>query len=92
MAIKYGITAAAMRVSELAYQLETNAADDDAEVEVYTDKEILEEALYVRSKYDGGWIHSDMLNGTNGKEEQKIAIKEVRELDKFINFWKEKVQ
>ena len=48
MAIKYGIAAAAMRVSELAYQLETNAADDDAKVEVYTDKEILEEALYKR--------------------------------------------
>lgn len=81
-----------MKIHELAYQLRGNAADDQLEISSYTDQEIYSEALYVRSKYDGGWVHSEMLSGENGPEEQETAIKEVRELDKFLNFWKEKVQ
>lgn len=82
----------ALRCDELAHALETIGEDDGKKPEDYTDLEILGEAHYrLELYYEGGTCHSDMLNGNAGKEDQKIARREVRQLKRFIEKWGELV-
>jgi len=64
-------------------------ADDEKEVWEYTDQEIIDEAKYVQSKYDGdiGFDEQEWLEGEDGKEAQKIARKEYNSVKRFIKKW-----
>ena len=54
--------------------------DDNKFVEEYSEQEIIEEAKYVKTKYEAGngWIHYDMISGEDGREAQKVARKEYK--------------
>lgn len=86
----------ASKVSELRYQLwEVISVDDNCEVDDYSDWDIVSEAMFVQNKYlDQGdcWIHREMLEGKHGEEEQKIAKRELRELNRFLKKWKPTVK
>ena len=69
----------------LRYSLEIIASDDQKNIEDYTDQEIINEALYVKDKYtDGTWFEYQYLLGEHGKEEQKFAKKEYKDIMKFL--------
>ena len=65
--------------------------DDAKEVWEYDDQEIIEEAKYVKTKYeDEGWIHNDMMIGLDGEDAKKVARKEYNQIKRFINKWEKK--
>ena len=79
------ILKAALKIRELAITLKNISIDDKSDINTYTDKEIRAEAVYVRSLYaEGGTMCREELDGDHGAEEQRIARKSVRELDKLI--------
>ena len=63
--------------------------DDNKSVEEYSNQEIIEEAKYVKTKYEAGngWIHYDMISGEDGREAQKVARKEYNQIKRFIKKW-----
>lgn len=81
------IIKAALKIDELAYDLENIAMDDKKKVENYTDSEILHEAKHVLGMFldevNPHWNNQD-LSGENGSEQQKWARVEVRKLNAFI--------
>jgi hypothetical protein len=78
---------AAMKINELAYDLENIASDDKKQIEDYTDSEILHEAKHVLGMFLEGvnphWNHDDLI-GENGPKQQAWARGEVRKLKAFI--------
>ena len=71
----------ARKSDELAYMLEGAECDG----EELTDKFIIEEARYCLGKFfGGGWWQADAYSGSEGREEQKAARKEVRILKRFL--------
>ena len=79
-----------LKCDELDYQfIRVICIDDSKEVWEYTDQEIIEEAKYVKTKYEAGngWIHYDMISGEDGREAQKVARKEYNQVKRFIKKW-----
>jgi hypothetical protein len=82
---KNKILETALKIRELQVTLENISTDDKREINSYTDKEIHDEAVYVRSLYsEGGTMCREELDGEYGAEEQRKARKAVRDLDKLI--------
>lgn len=81
------IIKAALKIDELAYDLECISGDDKKEINDYTDSEILHEAKHVLGLFLDGtnphWNYED-LHGENGPEQQAWARGEVRKLKAFI--------
>lgn len=81
------IIKAALKIDELAYDLENIASDDKKQIEDYTDSEILHEAKHVFGMFLEGvnphWNHDDLI-GENGPKQQAWARGEVRKLKAFI--------
>ena len=79
---------AALKIDELAYDLENIASDDKKHMEDYTDIEVVQEAKHVLSLFLGEinphWNHDDLI-GENGPKQQAWARGEVRKLKAFIN-------
>ena len=66
--------------------------DDNKSVEEYSNQEIIEEAKYVKTKYeDEGWIHNDMMIGLDGEDAKKVARKEYNQIKRFIKKWEKQV-
>jgi hypothetical protein len=65
------------------------ALDDRIEFWEYTDDEIVSEARYFQSKYDGniGFEEQEDLAGLNGKEIQKTRRREYNQIKRFISKW-----
>jgi len=79
-----------LKCDELYYQfVEVICIDDSQEVWEYTDQEIIEEAKYVKAKYEAGngWIHYDMIIGKWNKDDIKVARKEYNQIKRFIKKW-----
>jgi len=75
----------ALKIRELQVSLENISTDDKRDINSYTDKEIRDEAVYVRSLYsEGGTMCRAELDGEYGVDEQRKARKAVRDLDKLI--------
>jgi hypothetical protein len=78
---------AALKIDELAYNLENISADDSKQIEDYTDTEILSEAKYVLSLFidpsETHWNAED-LRGENGSKQQVWARGQVRKLKALI--------
>lgn len=75
----------ALKIRELQVSLENISTDDAREINSYSDKEIRDEAIYVRSLYsEGGTMCREELDGEYGVDEQRKARKAVRDLDKLI--------
>jgi hypothetical protein len=85
------IIKAALKIDELAYDLENISTDDKKKIEDYTDSEIVHEAEYVLSLFlnpnETHWNREDFL-GENGAEQQKWARTEIRKLQAFIKKYK----
>jgi len=81
------IIKSALSIGELAFTLENISQDDRKEISDYTDEEILHEAAYVLSLFvdpcETHWNAEDY-RGENGKEQQKAARDQVRQLKAFI--------
>jgi len=81
------IITSAMKIDELAYDLENIASDDNKKVEDYTDSEILHEAKHVLGLFldetNPHWNNED-LRGENGLDQQQWARGEVRKLKALI--------
>ena len=85
------IITSAMKITELAYDLENIASDDNKKVEDYTDSEILHEAKHVLGLFldetNPHWNNED-LRGDNGSDQQQWARGEVRKLKALIKKYK----
>jgi len=85
------IIQAAMKIDELALDLENIATDDKKKIEDYTDSEIVHEAKHVLGLFVDAtcphWNNED-LAGEHGPERQKWAQGEVRKLKALINKYK----
>ena len=85
MKTKSTVLEAAFKIRELAESLENISKDDKRDINTYTEQEIRAEAAYVRSLYsEGGAMCREELDGEHGVEEQRIARKSVKALDKLI--------
>jgi hypothetical protein len=81
------IIEAALKIEELAYDLDNISTDDRKAVEDYTDEEIVREARYVLSLFthpnETHWNAEDY-RGENGYDRQRWARGEVRKLKALI--------
>lgn len=70
---------------------EVISKDDGIEVWEYSDEEIIMEAEYVKSRYeDQTWSWGYALAGHEGRESQKMAQKEYKEINKYLKKWGKK--
>ena len=78
------------KVDELIYSF-TNVlcVDDNKNLKDYNDSEIIQEAQYIYDTYKE-YDHRNylMVCGEYGKEEQKQAVKEIKQLKNFLNKWR----
>jgi hypothetical protein len=75
----------ALDIYELHFSLRNISEDDKKEISDYSQKEIVNEAIWVLSVFnEGGTCCNESLIGDNGKEEQLDARKQVRQLKAFI--------
>ena len=79
----------ALKCERLRYQLyDVLCVDDNCEPDDYSDWQLVSEATYMRSLYfESGTVSAMELRGDDGKEIQKDARREVRQLDRFIKKW-----
>jgi hypothetical protein len=81
----------ALKIDELAYDLENISTDDKKKIEDYTDLEIVHEAEYVLSLFldpnETHWNREDYM-GENGEEQFMWARHQVRKLQAFIKKYK----
>ena len=82
---KNKILETALKIRELQVTLENISTYDKREINSYTDKELHDEAVYVRSLYsESGTMCREELDGEYGVNEQRNARIAVRDLDKLI--------
>ena len=75
----------ATKCTELNHFLEIISTDDNKEIDDYTDAEIIAEAQYVIGLYtEGGTAQSESLSGDCGKQSQRNARRELKELKWFL--------
>jgi len=75
----------ALKCSELEHSLDIISTDDGKRIEDYTNAEIITEAQYVIGLFtEGGTAQSESLSGDCGKESQRNARRELRELKAFL--------
>jgi len=76
------------KIRELHHQIyEVMSIDDQCDPQDYADHQIINEALFVKSKYTDlsqNWELAEELHGVYGKEAQKIAKKEFRLLENWL--------
>ena len=79
----------ALSCSELAVQLGNIVTDDKVNLTDLSLETILNEADYLLEKYsNSSWMHhGSLLAGHQGKENQDLAIKEVNEINEFLDKW-----
>lgn len=79
------------KIRELYHQIfEVIAIDDNCDPSEYADHQIINEALFVRSKYTDlsqNWELAEELHGLCGKDQQKIAKREFKKLERFLKKW-----
>lgn len=79
------LVADALKCSELNHFLEIISTDDNKKIDDYTDAEIVAEAEHVIGLYaEGGTAQSECLSGDLGKEDQRDARRELKELQLFL--------
>jgi len=62
--------------------------DDGCEPDEYSDRQLVSEAMYMRSLYfEYGTVSNQEYHGEDGPEAKKQARKEVRQLTRFIDKW-----
>ena len=83
------------QMPELYHQIyEVMSVDAECEPEDYADFQIINEALFVRSKYTDlaqNWELAEELHGVYGKDAQTRAKQELNDLDKWLKKWLAKV-
>lgn len=75
-------------IHELQVSLENISTDDKKAITDYTQTEMVNEAKWVLNNFlSYGCSLHEMLDGTEGKETQRDAKKQVKQLQKFIKKW-----
>jgi len=79
------------KIQELYVQLnEVIGVDDNKEDWEYSDEEIISEAKYVKSQFDGGigFDYEEILAGEYGTdEERKFLRKQYNQIKRFLKKW-----
>lgn len=75
----------ALKIPELAYQLDLNCTDDKCEPDAYDDETIIAEAKYRLDTYfEDGHANNDDMRLSENANERAIARKDIKMLKAFI--------
>lgn len=85
----------ALKIGRLQEDLETIIHDDrkhinpNINLSFYTQEDVVKEAEYILGLFmEGGTVSNEAYIGEHGEEAQKDAVKQVRQLRKYIKKWR----